>query len=128
MNQRSHTLLTSSSSSDTAQLYADAGFVYPWADDKHSGSLSLSKEAVLAKAQDCDIWYIRYMDSNKDWTLADFKRQNAFFDRFKAAQDGNVRACNTAYSDFFDVTSFRPDSLLESFIRQDGAFYKLVER
>ena len=114
--------------STSAQLYEDAGYIYPWADDTHSGSLSLSKEAVLAKAQDCDIWYIRYMDSNKDWTLADFKRQNAFFDRFKAAQDGNVRACNTAYSDFFDVTSFRPDSLLESFIRQDGAFYKLVER
>ncbi|MBR5068763.1 MAG: ABC transporter substrate-binding protein [Bacteroidales bacterium] len=114
--------------STSARLYEDAGYVYPWADDSHSGSLSLSKEAVLAKAQDCDIWYIRYMDTNNDWTLGDFKRQNAFFDKFKAAQEGNVWACNTAYSDFFDVTSFRPDSLLESFIQQDGVFYKRVER
>ena len=112
--------------SNSAQLYADAGFVYPWADDKHSGSLSLSKEAVLAKAQDCDIWYIRYMDSQKDWTLDDFRRQNAFFDKFKAAQEGNVWGCNTAYSDFFDITSFRPDSLLESFIKGDGAFYQKI--
>ena len=112
--------------SASAQLYEDAGFVYPWADDPHSGSLSLSKEAVLSKAQDCDVWYIRYMDTNKDWTLADFKRQNVFFDKFKAAREGNVWGCNTAYSDFFDITSFRPDSLLESFVKGNGAFYKKV--
>lgn len=112
--------------SSSAQLYEDAGFVYPWAEDMHSGSLSLSKEAVLSKAQDCDVWYIRYMDTNKDWTLADFKRQNVFFDKFKAAREGNVWGCNTAYSDFFDITSFRPDSLLESFVKGNGAFYKKV--
>ncbi len=114
--------------SASAQLYEDAGFVYPWAADTHSGSLSLSKEAVLAKAQDCDIWYIRYMDTNRDWNLADFERQNVFFDKFKAAQTGNVWGCNTAYSDFFDVTSFRPDSLLESLVKGDNAFYRKIEK
>jgi len=112
--------------SSSAKLYEDAGFTYPWADDTHSGSLSLSKEAVLAKAQDCDIWCIRYMNPNKDMTLENFKQQNSFFEQFKAAKDGNVWGCNTSYSDFFDVTAFRPDSLLESFIRQDGSFYKKI--
>lgn len=112
--------------STSARLYEDAGYVYPWSEDTHSGSLSLSKEAVLAKAQDCDIWCIRYMDPNRDLTLEDFKSQNTFFEQFKAAQEGNVWGCNTAYSDFFDVTPFRPDSLLESFIQLDGSFYRKI--
>jgi hypothetical protein len=66
------------------------------------------------------------MDTNKDWTLTDLKQQNVFFDKFKAAREGNVWGCNTAYSDFFDITSFRPDSLLESFVKGNGAFYKKV--
>ncbi len=112
--------------STSARLYEDAGFVYPWAEDTHSGSLGLSKEAVLSKAQDCDVWYIRYMDPHKDMTLEDFIRQNTFFEQFKAAKDKNVWGCNTAYSDFFDVTSFRPDSLLESLIKGDEAFYRRI--
>lgn len=112
--------------STSARLYEDAGFTYPWATDMHSGSLSLSKEAVLSKAQDCDIWCIRYMDSQKDMTMEDFKNQNVFFEQFKAAQEDNVWGCNTSYSDFFDVTPFRPDSLLNSFIKMDGAFYKKI--
>ncbi len=112
--------------STSAKLYKDAGFIYPWLDDNHSGSLSLSKEAVLSKAQDCDIWLIRYMDPHKDMTLEDFKRQNVFFEQFKAAQEKNIWGCNTAYSDFFDITSFRPDSLLESMINEDGKFYQKI--
>ena len=110
--------------SNSALLYADAGYDYPWSDDTHSGSLSLSKEAVLAKAQTCELWLIRYMDSSHDWTLEELKAQNPLFSKFKAAQEGNVWGCNTARSDFFDVVSFRPDSLLESLIRMDGAFYR----
>ena len=110
--------------SASAQLYEDAGYVYPWAEDTHSGSLSLSKEGVLAQAQDCDLWIIRYMDSNRDWTLADVAGRSDIYRQFKAAREHNVWGCNTAYSDFFDVSSFRPDTLLKSLIHMDGAFYR----
>ena len=113
--------------STSARLYADAGFSYPWADDSHAGSLALSHEAVLAKAQQCDLWLIKYMNADHDWSLSELLVQSPLFAQFRAAQQGNVWGCNTTRSDFFDVTPFRPDSLLESLTRQDGAFFKRLE-
>jgi len=109
--------------STSALLYADAGYDYYWKDDTHAGSLSLSPEAVLAKAMDCDRWIFKYMSAEGDWTLQDFLLQNPLYRQFKAAQTGEVWGCNTARSDFFDVTPFRPDLLLESLINDDGQFF-----
>lgn len=113
--------------STSSQLYQDAGFRYPWTDDTHAGSLSLSPEAVLIQAQDCDVWYFKYMDSQGDWTRADFLQQNPYYPQFKAAQEGQLWGCNTSHSDFFDVTPFRPDWLLESIIHQDERYFKHVQ-
>lgn len=110
--------------STSAQLYRDAGFDYLWANDTHAGSLTLSPEAVLAKALDCDLWLFKYMSPEDDWTLETFLQQNPYYPQFKAAQTGNVWGCNTSYSDFFDVTPFRPDILLESLINNDERFFK----
>lgn len=113
--------------STSAQLYHDAGYAYPWANDSHAGSLSLSPEAVLAKAADSDRWLFKYMDADGDWTLSDFLAQSPLYSQFRAAQTGNVWGCNTAYSDFFDVTPFRPDILLESLINDDERFFKKLK-
>lgn len=113
--------------STSAQLYHDAGYAYPWADDPHAGSLSLSPEAVLAKAADCDRWLFKYMNTDGDWTLSDFLAQNPLYGQFCSAQTGNVWGCNTSYSDFFDVTPFRPDMLLESLINDDERFFKKLK-
>lgn len=107
--------------STAALLYQDAGYRYPWADDRHAGSLALSKEAVFAKAHDCDVWLIKH---EGPLTLAQLKQQNPLFAEFKAAREGQVWGCNTAVSDLFDVTPFRPDTLLQSLIDMDGAFYQ----
>ena len=113
--------------STAAQLYRDAGYRYAWRDDTHAGSLALSREAVLAQAQDCDVWLIRYSNAQHDMTLADLLSQDALFKQFRATQTGQVWGCNTAVSDIFDVTPFRPDVLLSSLIAQDGRFYKLLK-
>lgn len=110
--------------SNSSLLYQDAGYDYPWSHDTHAGSLSLSPEAVLAKAMDCDRWIFKYMNPEGDWTLEDFLAQNPLYSQFKAAKNGEVWGCNTSYSDFFDVTPFRPDILLESLINDDGRFFK----
>lgn len=110
--------------STSAHLYQDAGYCYPWSDDTHAGSLSLSLEAVLAKAGECDKWLIKYMDDAGDWSLQQFVEQNPYYGQFKAARNGEVWGCNTAQSDFFDVTPFRPDMLLESLVNEDGCFFK----
>lgn len=110
--------------STASQLYQDAGFVYPWADDTHAGSLALSQEAVLAQAADCDVWIIKYHDPQADWTLSQLTAQNPAYSQLRATQAGQVWGCNTARSDFFDVTPFRPDSLLESLSTMNGAFFQ----
>lgn len=110
--------------STSALLYEDAGFAYPWAQDKHAGSLALSKEAVLAQAQSCDLWLMKYEAANGEMTLQQFLAGDEIYSLFKAAQDGEVWGCNTATSDLFDVTPFRPDTLLASLRNMDGNFYQ----
>jgi len=39
-----------------ATLLADAGFAYPWSDDRHTGSLALAFEAVWQRALRADWW------------------------------------------------------------------------
>lgn len=113
--------------STASRLYQDAGFVYPWAQDTHAGSLALSQEAVLAQAADCNVWLIKYHDPQADWSLPQLLAQNPAFGHLRAAQQSQVWGCNTARSDFFDVTPFRPDSLLESLTAMDGAFFQRLK-
>lgn len=98
--------------STMSRLYQDAGFVYPWADDTHGGSLALSPEAVFAKAQNADCWIIKYYSPERDWTLQDFVSQSNLYSQFRAAQSGSVYGCNTALSDYFETAPFRPDLIL----------------
>lgn len=108
-------------------LYRDAGYDYPWGDDIHAGSLSLSPEAVLIKASDCDRWLFKYYAPEKDWSMDDFLSQNTIFSQFKAVTEHEVYGCNTAKSDFFDVTPFRPDLLLECLADSLSIYFKKLE-
>lgn len=92
-------------------LFHDAGFDYPWAEDPHSGSLALSAEIVLDKAQDADFWIFKYY-ADHEYSLEELLGQNPYYPQFKAAIDGNVFGCNTQLTDYYDVTPFRPDVLL----------------
>jgi iron complex transport system substrate-binding protein len=100
--------------STLGQLYADAGADYYWRDDSHAGSLSLSPEAVLQRAQQCDVWLMKYYRPEGDLSLRDFAAQSPFYPQFRAVQSGQVYGCNTATSIYFDETPFRPDLLLFS--------------
>ncbi len=101
-------------SSTMGQLYVDAGADYYWRDDVHAGSLSLSPEAVLQRASDCDVWLVKYFREEGDLTLSDFSALHPFYPQFKAVGEGQVYGCNTATSIYFDETPFRPDLLLYS--------------
>lgn len=102
-------------------LYQDAGFQYPWSSDTHGGSLSLSPEAVFERGCKADIWIFKQHDAeqsrfSRTWFLA----QNVLFSQFEAVEKGQVYGCNTARSDYFDSTPFRPDLLLKElrFLRE----------
>ena len=102
--------------STIGQMIQDAGGSYPWAADEHSGSVSLPFENVLEKAGETDVWLFRY-SSDHDITYDELRSEHHGYNQFKAFRDKNVYGCNVELSPFYEETPFRPDWLLNDFIR-----------
>lgn len=100
--------------STMGRLYQDAGFRYPWADDRHAGSLSLSPEMVLEEGWGADVWLFKYYNTERDWEVPDLKALSPAFASLRVVREGKLWGCNTATSPYFDETPFRPDLLLAS--------------
>lgn len=101
--------------STIGQMIKDAGGQYPWADDEHSGSLSLPFETVLEKASDTGVWMFRY-DNDQPITMEQLLAEKEGYGMFDAFRTGEVYGCNTRTSLFYEETPFRPDWLLQDFI------------
>ena len=102
--------------STIGQMIQDAGGDYPWAKDEHSGSVSLPFEAVLEKAGETDVWLFRY-SSDHDITYAELSAEHHGYDQFSAFRQKNVYGCDVERSPFYEESPFRPDWLLNDFIR-----------
>ena len=102
--------------STLGQLIHDAGGLYPWANDEHSGSVSLPFEAVLEKAGEADIWLFRY-SSDHDITYSELLAEHHGYNQFKAFRQQQIYGCNVELSQFYEESPFRPDWLLNDFIR-----------
>ena len=102
--------------STIGQMIRDAGGRMPWADDDHSGSLSLSFEAVLEKAADCDAWLFRY-SADHPLTRQELLSEYHGYTQFKSFRDGELYGCNVEQTLFYEEAPFRPDYLLSDFIR-----------
>lgn len=95
--------------STMAGLIQDAGGKYEFAEDTHSGSVALSFETVLNRAQKADVWLVRSQGR------LDLLREKAGYAAFKAYQEGNVWACDVAHTRFYEETPFHPEVLLKEF-------------
>ena len=102
--------------STIGQMIMDAGGRYPWAEDEHSGSLSLPFEKVLEETYDTEVWMFRY-DGEKPMTKEMLLAEHAGYDMFKAFQAGEVYGCNVRTTRFYEESPFRPDWLLGDFIQ-----------
>ena len=94
----------------------DAGGRYPWANDPHSGSLSLAFESVLERAGDADVWMYRY-SSDHSHTFHELLSEYHGYRQLQAFADRNVYACNVEQTLFYEESPFRPDYLLSDFIQ-----------
>ena len=83
--------------STMGQMIRDAHGVYPWADDEHSGSLSLPFETVLEKANDAMVWLYRY-DSEQPMTREQLLAENEGYAQFRAFRSGELYGCNVRTS------------------------------
>ena len=122
--------------SSMGQLLRDAGADYVFADDKHSGSLSLSPEKVIEKAATADWWlFVNSGAGNLDRNglLTEYEG----YKMIKAYREGHVLECVPSISNpYFEQISFRPDFLLADFISwfhpelhisPSAHYYKLME-
>ncbi len=100
-----------------AQLLADAGAVYLWADDPSTGSLPLSFEQVFERARDADFW----LNPGMWQRLADGRTEDERLAQFAAFQKGNVfnnnrRVNESGGNDYFESSPTKPDIVLADLI------------
>ena len=108
--------------STIGQMLVDAGADNPFADDDHSGSLSLPFETVLEKAGESDVWLFRY-DSPRPITLTQLLSEQPGYRQLRPVREAlhhspsTLYGCNVTTSMFYEETPFHPDLLLQDFIQ-----------
>ncbi len=96
----------------TAVLYADAGANYIWSEDVNTGSIPMSFENVLSKAQDADIWILKY-NNPEMLTYGTLLEQYKGYSLFKAFQHKKIFACNTYYAKYYEHSVLNPHLILK---------------
>ena len=93
----------------------DAHGGYAFAKDKHSGSLPLSFEQILAKAGQSDVWAFKF-NGVRLMSKSDLLREFQGYSGLKAFRTGNIYECNCSVKPYFEEVSWRPDFLLREMI------------
>jgi iron complex transport system substrate-binding protein len=102
-----------------ARFIADAGGAYLWADDAGSGGLSLSVEAVYARALGADIWLNPALSVQ---SKADIGALDPRFSSLPAVIEGavwndNLRMSPGGGNDYFESAVLRPDLVLTDLVK-----------
>ena len=93
----------------------DANGGYAFAKDRHSGSLALSFEQILAKAGQSDVWAFKF-NGTRPMSKSDLLREFRGYSALKAFRIGNIYECNCSVKPYFEEVSWRPDYLLREMI------------
>ena len=101
--------------STIGQMIRDANAQYAWADDEHSGSISLPFETVLERAGDADVWLFRY-SGDHDITYDELLSEHHGYNQFKAFKNQTAYGCDVERSLFYEESPFHPERLLGDFI------------
>ncbi|WP_407556813.1 ABC transporter substrate-binding protein [Winogradskyella sp. 4-2091] len=105
-------------SSPEAQFLKDANVNYLWSETTGNGSLALSFETVLDKAQDAEIWlspsYYKSFDQ--------LEKANALYNNFEAFKNKNIytfsnKTGTTGGVLYYELGTARPDLVLKDLIK-----------
>lgn len=107
-----------SGNSTEAQFFQDAGINYLWSGSKGKGSLSLSIESVLEKAEKADLWFSPSYYGSKDALLD----ANNHYQQFQAFKQNNIYSfVNTTGETggvlYYELGVARPDLVLKDLIK-----------
>lgn len=105
-------------SSWQTKFFEDANINYIYADNDETGSLSLSFESVLNKAQDADIWISPGSFTSYDKMI----EQNPHYKKFKAFQNKEIygiagKKGETGGVIYYELAPNRPDLVLRDLIK-----------
>ena len=107
-------------------LLKDANARYIFSDDKHSGSLPMSPEQILAKGKLVDVWAFKYF-GGAPLSQVQLLQEYDGYKALAAFSRGNIYQVDTSTVPYFELTSFHPELLLREFIilAHGGRFGKL---
>lgn len=101
--------------STIGMLLRDANAHYIFADDSHSGSLSLSPEQIVAKGDKVDVWAFKYF-GGKELSRSDLLQEYKGYEALAAFRSANIYEADTSTQPYFELTTFHPEVLLREFI------------
>ncbi len=96
-------------------LLKDANARYIFSDDKHSGSLPMSPEQILAKGSQVDVWAFKYF-GGAPLSQVQLLQEYDGYKALAAFNRGNIYQVGTSTVPYFELTSFHPELLLREFI------------
>lgn len=101
-----------------AQFLENANGNYLWKDSEGTGSLSLSFETVLEKAQEADFW----IGPGQFTSFEQLEKSNPNYKHFKAVQNKNVYSFSSKKGKtggiiYYELASNRPDLVLKDLIK-----------
>ena len=96
-------------------LLKDANARYIFSDDKHSGSLPMSPEQILAKGSQVDVWAFKYF-GGAPLSQVQLLQEYDGYKALAAFNRGNIYQVDTSMVPYFELTSFHPELLLREFI------------
>jgi iron complex transport system substrate-binding protein len=102
-----------------ARFLADAGASYLWADDTSTGGLSLSIEAVYARALKADFWLDPAISVNSKADIAILDSRFASLPAVAAGRvwNNNLRMSFGGSSDYFESAILNPDKVLTDLVK-----------
>ncbi|MCL1933021.1 MAG: ABC transporter substrate-binding protein [Candidatus Azobacteroides sp.] len=99
-----------------AQFFRDAGADYLWKEDTNTGSIGLTFESVLEKAEKADFWLIKYNDFY-DMTYRKLVQENSNYALFDTYKKRNIYICNTGKVPYYEELPIHPDEILKDMVR-----------
>lgn len=101
-----------------AQFLNNAGGIYLWSASEGTGSLSLSFETVLEKAQNADFW----IGPGQFTSFEELEKANPNYKYFKAVQNKNVYSFSSKKGKtggviYYELAPNRPDVVLKDLIK-----------
>lgn len=97
-------------------LLADAGADYIFCDEKVAGSIPMDPEKVFDRAQQADLWLIKYNQA-VDLTYSQLADEWGNYKRMKPFMEKNIYSCNLSQVPFYEETPFHPNLLLKDYVK-----------